>query len=246
MSQPILELRNVHAAYGKSEVLHGINMSVQPGEIVSVLGRNGMGKTTTLNSIVGLLAPTQGEVLFEGRDIAGREVDTIARAGISLVPEHRGIFTMLSVLENLKIAQRAHSPWSVSRVFDAFPRLRERSENSGGALSGGEQQMLAIARALLQGPKLLLLDEPTEGLAPVIVDELTALIRDVGASGIPIILVEQSFAVCKALANRHFILEEGLVVFEGDTATLEDDRTVLDRYLGLDIADDESHGAAHV
>lgn len=235
MSQPLLELRNVHAAYGKSEVLHGINMSVQAGEIVSVLGRNGMGKTTTLNSIVGLLAPTQGQVLFEGQDIAGREVDMIARAGISLVPEHRGIFTMLSVLENLQIAQRPHSPWTLERVFDAFPRLKERSRNSGGALSGGEQQMLAMARALVQGPQLLLLDEPTEGLAPVIVDELVALIADVGKSGITIMLVEQSFAVCRTLARRHYILEEGTVAFEGSTRMLEDDPTVLSRYLGLDI-----------
>ena len=246
MSQPILELRNVHAAYGKSEVLHGLNLWVQPGEIVSVLGRNGMGKTTTLNSIVGLLAPTQGQVLFEGQNISGQEVDVIVRAGISLVPEHRGIFAMLSVLENLQIAQCAHSTWTISRVFDAFPRLKERSKNFGNALSGGEQQMLAIARALLQGPKLLLLDEPTEGLAPVIVDELTALIRDVGASGIPIILVEQSFAICKALATRHFILEEGTVVFEGDTAALENDQTVLERYLGLNIANDESNRVTHV
>lgn len=246
MSQPILELRNVHAAYGKSEVLHGVNLCVQPGEIVSVLGRNGMGKTTTLNTIVGLLAPTQGQVLFEGKNISGKEVDVIVRAGISLVPEHRGIFAMLSVLENLQIAQCAHSPWTISRVFDAFPRLKERSKNFGNALSGGEQQMLSIARALLQGPKLLLLDEPTEGLAPVIVDELTALIRDVSASGIPIIFVEQSFAICKALATRHYILEEGAVVFEGDTASLESDQTVLERYLGLNIANDESNGVTHV
>ena len=246
MSQAILELRNVHAAYGKSEVLHGVNMSVRPGEIVSVLGRNGMGKTTTLNTIVGLLAPTRGQVLLEGKNISCHEVDVIARAGISLVPEHRGIFTMLSVLENLQIARRGHSPWTISRVFDAFPRLQERSNNSGSALSGGEQQMLAIARALLQGPKLLLLDEPTEGLAPVIVDEITALIREIGASGITILLVEQSFAICKALATRHFILEEGVVVFEGDTATLEEDKTVMDRYLGLNTDTERSHGAVHV
>lgn len=235
MSQPLLELRSVHAAYGKSEVLHGINMSVQAGEIVSVLGRNGMGKTTTLNCIVGLLPPTQGQVLFEGRDIAGREVDLIARGGISLVPEHRGIFTMLSVLENLQIAQRPHSTWTLERVLDAFPRLKERSRNSGSALSGGEQQMLAIARALVQGPRLLLLDEPTEGLAPVIVDELVTLIADVGKSGITIVLVEQSFAVCRKLAGRHYILEEGTVAFEGTTRMLEDDPMILSRYLGLDI-----------
>lgn len=235
MSQAILELRNVHTTYGKSEVLHGVSLSVYSGEIVSVLGRNGMGKTTTLKTIVGLLVPSQGHVLFEGRDIAGQEVDAIARSGISLVPEHRGIFAMLSVLENLQIAQRPHSAWTLDRVFEAFPRLKERSKNSGGALSGGEQQMLAIARALVQGPKLLLLDEPTEGLAPVIVDELVELIAEVGRSGIPIILVEQSFAVCRALAIRHYILEEGVVEFEGNTKTFDDDDTVLNRLLGLDV-----------
>lgn len=235
MSQAILELRNVHTAYGKSEVLHGVSLSVYPGEIVSVLGRNGMGKTTTLKTIVGLLVPSQGHVLFEGRDIAGQEVDAITRSGISLVPEHRGIFAMLSVLENLQIAQRPHSAWTLDRVFEAFPRLKERSKNSGGALSGGEQQMLAIARALVQGPKLLLLDEPTEGLAPVIVDELVELIAEVGRSGIPIILVEQSFAVCRAVAIRHYILEEGVVEFEGNTKTFDDDDTVLNRLLGLDV-----------
>jgi branched-chain amino acid transport system ATP-binding protein len=232
---PVLALQEVNASYGKSHVLHGVSMEVRRSEIVSVLGRNGMGKTTTLRTIVGLLPVQSGSVRFAGADLARIEVDEIARRGISLVPADRGIFTMLSVQENLQIAKRAHAIWTLERVYDNFPRLRERRRNLGGALSGGEQQMLSIARALVQGPKLLLLDEPTEGLAPVIVDELVRLIAEVGASGIPIVLVEQSFAVCKTLAARHYILEEGRVVFEGPTAALDADSSILDRFLGLDV-----------
>ena len=235
MSEAILVLEDVNASYGKSHVLHGVSMHVNAGEIVSGLGRNGMGKTTTLRTIVGLLRAHAGSVRFEGVDLVCMAVDDIALRGISLVPAHRGIFTLLSVQENLQIAQRKHAPWTLERVYDEFPRLRERRRNLGGALSGGEQQMLAIARALVQGPRLLLLDEPTEGLAPVIVDELTELIRGVGASGIPIVLVEQSFAVCRTLARRHYIIEEGVMVYEGRTEDLDADASVLERFLGLDI-----------
>jgi len=231
----VLELRDVHAAYGKSEVLHGVSLHVRAGEIVSILGRNGMGKTTTLNAIVGLLPVSAGSVHFEGRDLAGMGVEAIAQAGIALVPADRGIFQLLSVEENICIALRRHAEWTLEGVYRAFPRLRERKRNLGGALSGGEQQMLAMARALVQGPRLLLLDEPTEGLAPVIVDELTTLIADVGRSGVPIVMVEQSFEVCEALAGRHYILEEGRVVFEGTTAELQSDAGLLQRYLGLDV-----------
>jgi branched-chain amino acid transport system ATP-binding protein len=234
-SEPILVLDEVHASYGRSHVLHGVSLQVRPGEIVSVLGRNGMGKTTTLRTIVGLLSAQPGTIRFAGDDLASCEVDEIARRGISLVPADRGIFTMLSVRENLQIAQRAHSDWTLERVFDSFPRLRERQRNLGGALSGGEQQMLSIARALVQGPKLLLLDEPTEGLAPVIVEELVRLIAEVGRSGIPMVLVEQSFAVCRQLAARHYILEEGRVVFEGTSSELDQDSSILERFLGLDV-----------
>jgi branched-chain amino acid transport system ATP-binding protein len=198
-----------------------------------------MGKTTTLRAITGLLRAQSGSVRFQGADLAHLEVDEVARRGISLVPADRGIFTMLSVQENLQIAWREHAPWTIDRVYAAFPRLNERRRNLGGALSGGEQQMLSIARALVQGPKLLLLDEPTEGLAPVIVDELVKLIAEVGASGIPIVLVEQSFKVCKSLASRHYILEEGRVVFEGGTDELVADATILDRFLGLNVGTHE-------
>lgn len=238
MSEPVLVLDGVHASYGKSHVLHGVSMVVHAGEIVSLLGRNGMGKTTTLRTVVGQLPAHDGKVLFEGQCLERVPVDEISRRGIALVPAHRGIFALLSVEENLRIAQRPHAPWTLDLVYERFPRLRERLRNLGGALSGGEQQMLAMARALVQGPKLLLLDEPTEGLAPVIVDELVEIIAGVGRSGIPIVLVEQSYQICRALASRHYILEEGTVVHEGTTADLDADSSVLDRFLGLDV---ESH-----
>lgn len=235
MNEPILKLHDVHAAYGKSEVLHGVSLHVNDGEIVSILGRNGMGKTTTLNTIVGLLPMRAGTTVFQGRSLAGLDVEAIAQAGISLVPADRGIFQSLSVEENLRIAIRRGADWTLDRVYQAFPRLKERRCNLGGALSGGEQQMLSIARALLQGPKLLLLDEPTEGLAPVIVDELVALIAEVGRSGVSIVMVEQSFEACLALAGRHYILEEGHVVFEGTGSQLQSDPGLLQRYLGLEV-----------
>jgi branched-chain amino acid transport system ATP-binding protein len=235
MSEPVLVLDGVHASYGKSHVLHDVSMVVHAGEIVSLLGRNGMGKTTTLRTVVGLLPAHDGQVLFEGRCLESVSVDEISRRGISLVPAHRGIFTLLSVEENLRIAQRPQASWTLELVYERFPRLRERQRNLGGALSGGEQQMLAMARALVQGPKLLLLDEPTEGLAPVIVDELVEIIASVGRSGTPIVLVEQSYQVCRSLASRHYILEEGAVVYEGTTADLDADSSVLDRFLGLEV-----------
>lgn len=241
MNDPILQLDEVNASYGKSHVLHGVTLRVGPGEIVSLMGRNGMGKTSVLRAIVGLLPVQAGKVTFQGRSITGNAVDAIARSGIALVPADRGIFTLLSVEENLRVAARRGARWDLERVYESFPRLKERRRNPGGALSGGEQQMLAIARALLQGPSLLLLDEPTEGLAPVIVDELVQIIADVGRTGTPIILVEQTFSVCKTLASRHYILEEGLVVFHGTTGELEADPGILGRYLGM--ATDEAHPA---
>ena len=173
-----LELVDVHSGYGKSEVLHGVSLRIGAGEVVSLLGRNGMGKSTTLRTIVGLLQLRAGDILFEGRQLQDLPTDEISRMGISLVPEHRAIFGLLSVEENIRIAERRNAPWNLHRVYTEFPRLKERRSNLGSALSGGEQQMLSLARALVQGPKVLLLDEATEGLAPVIVDEIVEVIRD--------------------------------------------------------------------
>lgn len=233
METPLLRIRDVEAGYGKSQVLHGVSLEVHAGEIVGLMGRNGMGKTTSLKVMCGLLRATVGTVEFSGADISTLSVEQIARAGMALVPDHRGIFTLLSVEENLRIALRKGGPWNLQAVYEKFPRLRERHRNLGGALSGGEQQMLSIARALMQNPRVLLLDEPTEGLAPVIVDELVATIRDIARQGLSIVLVEQSFPICRALASRHYILEEGAVVFEGDNAKLDAQPEILNEYLGL-------------
>ena len=228
-----LLVEDVHAYYGKSHILQGVSLRVEPGEIVSLLGRNGAGKTTSLKSICGLIAPRRGRVAFNGVDIAGWAPYRIAQSGLGLVPENRGIFGRLTVEENLRIAQRRGSPWSLANVYEIFPRLEERRRNGGGQLSGGEQQMLSIARALLNGPKLLMLDEPVEGLAPVIVDEIVCQIRKIRDAGVPILLVEQNLAVCTALADRHYILELGHIVYEADAARFKADGNARDRYLGV-------------
>ena len=228
----MLELDSIHSFYGKSHVLEGVSLNVGEGELVTLLGRNGAGKTTTLRSIAGIVRPRTGSVRFMGRDLAGLPIHEIARAGIALVPEHRGIFGMLSVEENLQIAVTP-GWWTIKDVYDLFPRLYERRRNGGNALSGGEQQMLAMARALLCNPKLLLLDEPTEGLAPVIVDEIVKTLIDIRRTGMAVLLVEQNLAVCEKLADRHYVLEQGRIVYAGTNADFAADRSVRDRYLAL-------------
>ncbi|MDR2123805.1 MAG: ABC transporter ATP-binding protein [Desulfovibrio sp.] len=229
----MLILSDVHAYYGKSHILEGVSLSVGRGELVSLLGRNGAGKTTTLRSIVGVLRPASGSVTFEGRELVGREIYETARAGISLVPEHRGIFSMLTVEENLSIAARP-GEWTLKKIFGLFPVLYERRNNGGGALSGGEQQMLAIARGLLTNPKMLLLDEPTEGLAPVIVDDIVKVLAAVRQTGIAVLLVEQNLLICEKLADRHYVLEEGRIVYSGSAEDFARDRSnVRDRYLAI-------------
>ncbi|MFK7608177.1 MULTISPECIES: ABC transporter ATP-binding protein [unclassified Pseudomonas] len=229
----MLTVDSIHSYYDKSHVLEGVSLQVNPGELVTLLGRNGAGKTTTLRSILGIICPRQGEVRFNGQDMVGRKVFEIAREGLALVPEHRGIFRLLSVEENLRIAQRKSSRWQLEDVYAMFPRLKERRKNAGHALSGGEQQMLAIARALVNDPKLLILDEPTEGLAPVIVDELVKILRTIKEDGLPVLLVEQNLKVCDALADRHYVLEQGRVVYEGSAAEFRADPTIKNRYLAL-------------
>ncbi|WP_374637819.1 ABC transporter ATP-binding protein [Paracoccus sp. (in: a-proteobacteria)] len=230
---PALRLTDLHSFYGKSHILQGVTLEVGPGEIVTLLGRNGAGKSTTLKSAVGLITPRQGRVELEGRDVTGQSAYKIAAAGLSLVPEDRGIFQLLTVEENLRIAARRGSPWSLRDVYRIFPRLEERSRNGGGQLSGGEQQMLSIARALLNGPKVLMLDEPVEGLAPIIVEEIVAQIRLIRDEGVPILLVEQNLAVCSQLADRHYILELGQIAHCASAEDFRNDPDTIDRYLGV-------------
>ncbi|MBP1317170.1 ABC transporter ATP-binding protein [Herbaspirillum huttiense F1] len=232
----ILQVEDVHGYYGKSHILQGVSLQVDAGEVVTLLGRNGAGKTTTLKSIVGVVPPAQGRVLFEGQVISGLPSYKIAARGVCLVPEHRGIFKLLTVEENLTMAARKESAWGLDEVYTIFPRLKERRRNGGGQLSGGEQQMLAIARALMTHPRVLMLDEPVEGLAPVIVDEIVAQLRQIKATGMSIILVEQNLEVCTQLADRHYIVEQGRIVYSGSNAAFLADDGVKDRYLGVNLA----------
>jgi branched-chain amino acid transport system ATP-binding protein len=229
----MLTVENIHSYYDKSHVLEGVSLEVREGELVTLLGRNGAGKTTTLRSILGIVKPRQGQIRFNGQALVGQQTFEIARQGLALVPEHRGIFRLLSVEENLRIATRKGSRWQLADIYQMFPRLQERRKNGGNALSGGEQQMLAIARALLNDPKLLILDEPTEGLAPVIVDELVNILRRVKEGGLPVLLVEQNLMVCDKLADRHYVLEQGQVVYQGSAADFRADPTIKNRYLAL-------------
>ncbi|MBR7890171.1 ABC transporter ATP-binding protein [Marinomonas sp. A79] len=228
-----LVISNLHSYYGKSHILNGINLSVKSGEIVTLLGRNGAGKTTTLKTIVGIVKAQQGEVVLDNENLEGKEIFEIARRGISLVPEHRGIFGILSVEENLKIAINKNSPWSLDDIYDMFPRLKERRKNGGNALSGGEQQMLAIARALVNDPRILLLDEPTEGLAPVIVDEIVRILHQIRSAGVGVLLVEQNLSVCEKLADMHYIIELGEIVYQGTQAEFSNQNEIKNRYLAV-------------
>ena len=231
----ILEIDNGHAHYGKSHVLQGVTLRVNDGELVTLLGRNGAGKTTTLKCIVGVVPPTAGRIGFCGQAIQGLPPHVIAKRGVCLVPEHRGIFKLLTVEENLLLGQRKRSPWQLADVYRIFPRLKERRRNGGGQLSGGEQQMLAIGRALMNDPKLLMLDEPVEGLAPVIVEEIVAQLKTIKAAGVAILLVEQNLEVCTQLADRHYIIEQGAVVYSAANTAFLADEAIKDRYLGVGL-----------
>ncbi len=232
----ILEATDVHGCYGKSHVLQGVSLGVAEGEVIALLGRNGAGKTTTLKTIVGVVPAQAGSIRFMGQSLVGLAPHRIAAQGVCLVPEHRGIFKLLSVEENLTMAARRDSPWQLQDIYRIFPRLKERRRNGGSQLSGGEQQMLAIGRALMTRPKLLMLDEPVEGLAPVIVEEIVAQLLQIKAAGMPIILVEQNLAVCTQLADRHYIIEQGRVVYAASNAQFLADESVRNRYLGVSIA----------
>jgi len=232
VSAPLLEVREIHTAYGLSRVLFGVSLDVSAGECVSLLGRNGVGKSTTMRSIMGLTPPQAGRVRFKGADITGWEPYRVARAGIGFVPEDRRIFADLTVWENLDVAQRSGS-WTAERVFDLFPKLRELTGRNGGFLSGGEQQMLTIARTLMGNPTLLLLDEPSEGLAPLVVDHLGEQIARLKSEGLTILLAEQNVEFALRLADRVYVLEKGAVRFSGSAAALRDDNALRHELLAL-------------
>jgi branched-chain amino acid transport system ATP-binding protein len=229
----ILELRNVDTYYGIGHILHGLSLQVGEGEVVALLGRNGAGKTTTMRCIAGLNPPRRGAIVYKGEDIVGLDAHRISQKGIALVPETRGIFSYLSSYENLAIARRAGSRWQMDTVLERFPQLRQRLASKGRELSGGEQQMLAIARALLTGPDLLLLDEPSQGLAPLIVNAVMSTIRELKRERVSMLLVEQNAEMALQLADRVYVIDHGTVVFEGTPERLRADRQVTATYLGV-------------
>ena len=237
-STPLLEGRGLDTYYGQSHVLRGVSLRIAAGEAIGLMGRNGMGKTTLIRTLVGLVRPRAGAVLFDGEDITGLPTFAIARRGIAYVPEGRGIFTSLSVAENLAIAarpaRRGTTPgWSVARVLEVFPRLANRLGNRGDQLSGGEQQMLAIARALLSNPRLIILDEATEGLAPIVRDEIWKTVALIRSTGMATLVVDKTVAAVTAIADRIVILVKGEVVFEDTPARLTADPQLMHRHLGV-------------
>jgi branched-chain amino acid transport system ATP-binding protein len=229
---PLLDVRDIHTAYGLSRVLFGVSVAVNGGECVCLLGRNGVGKSTTMRSIIGLTPPQAGRVAWKGTDITGWPPYRVARAGIGFVPEDRRIFADLTVWENLDVARKP-GPWTVERVFDLFPKLRDLSGRNGGYLSGGEQQMLTIARTLMGNPELLLLDEPSEGLAPLVVDHLLEQITRLKREGLTILLAEQNVEFSLALAERVYVLEKGSIRFSGPASRLRDDEALRHELLAL-------------
>ena len=234
---PIVETCELHSYYGASHILHGVGFSVRAGEAVGLMGRNGMGKTTLIRTLLGHLPPRRGEVKINGNLMTGAEPHLIARQGIAYVPEGRGIFPNLTVKENLVMAARpgfqGQTDWTYERILETFPRLAERLTNGGQQLSGGEQQMLSIGRALMTNPSLLILDEATEGLAPLIAQEIWRIIRAIRDSGIAAIVVDKNFAAVSALTDRNVILVKGRVVFEGSSAELRAQPQIMQQYLGI-------------
>jgi len=237
MGEAILEARELHAYYGASHILHGVDFRIERGETVGLMGRNGMGKSTLIRSMLGIVKPRSGEVLVCGTPMTGAEPFLVARKGIAYVPEGRGIFPNLTVRENLVMAARAgpdgRRDWTYERVLTTFPRLAERIDNGGWKLSGGEQQMLTIGRALMTNPDLLILDEATEGLAPLIAREIWGIVGDIRRHGIATLIVDKNHAAIAAIAHRNVILVKGRVVFEGDSATLLAEPELLHKHLGV-------------
>jgi branched-chain amino acid transport system ATP-binding protein len=233
----LLEGRDLHTYYGQSHILRGVTFGIRPGETIGLMGRNGMGKSTLIRTMMGLVPPKRGTVRVDGQDVTGTEPYRMAQAGIAYVPEGRGIFSTLSVRENLEIAARAGTDgktvWTPARVLELFPRLSERITNRGDQLSGGEQQMLAVGRALTTNPRLLILDEATEGLAPLIRDEIWKTIRLVRDSGIATIIVDKTVAAVTAISDRVVVLVKGEIVFNGQPGALTSDAALMQRHLGV-------------
>jgi branched-chain amino acid transport system ATP-binding protein len=235
----LLEIRDLNTYYGASHVLQGINLDVAQGELVALLGRNGMGKSTTLKSVIGLVKGRSGTVTFDGREITGHAPYKVARAGIGYVPEERRIFPDLSVLDNLSLGIKGGkisnpgdpNVWTIERIFHHFPRLQERKDQKGRFLSGGEQQLLAIGRSLMGNPKLLLVDEPTEGLAPLMVKEVRNVLYEINQAGVSILLVEHNLKVALSLAHRVYLMGKAHIGFDGTVEELKDNRTARERYL---------------
>ena len=230
----LLEVDGLNSYYGDSHILFDVKMRVEAKEVVALLGRNGAGKTTTLRSLMGVVTPRSGSITLEGEAIAGQPPYVIARRGIQLVPEERRIFGSLNVEENLDLAMiTAPGHWPLERIYETFPRLAERRKSRGTDLSGGEQQMLAIARALIRAPKIMLLDEPFEGLAPIIVRDLMNVCRKLAEEGQTIVVVEQNVVAAMAIAHRAYVINNGHIVFDGSVAELKAQPDVMTRYLGI-------------
>lgn len=233
----LLEINETHTYFGKSHILHGVSMEVEKGEIVTLVGRNGVGKSTTLKSIVGLAPPQGGSIRFKGQEIAGWRPHKICRLGVGYVPEERRIFPKLTVRQNLLVGmkpkQDVTNPWTIDRVYGFFPLLEQRDRQKGGNLSGGEQQMLTIGRTLMGNPEILLVDEPTEGLAPFLVDMVVEILQNINAESVSILLVEHAMDVALGLASRAFVMSKGEIVFRGTSEELSADKEVRKRYLEI-------------
>lgn len=234
----ILELKGINTFYEKSHILHDVSMHVNKGEVVGLLGRNGVGKSTTLKSISGVVAPRTGSILFNRKEVVGMKPHQVTRLGVGYVPEERRIFPILTVHQNLLLGQKPgklqnqiKEGWTIERAYALFPQLRARQTSKGGHLSGGEQQMLTIVRTLMGNPELLLLDEPTEGLAPMLVDTVSDVIREIHKAGISILLVEQGIEVILDLTTRAYVMSKGQIVFDGTSQELADNREVREKYL---------------
>ena len=233
----MLEINNMETSYGQSQVLFGIDLKINQGEVVTLIGRNGMGKTTTINSIMGLIKIKSGLIIFDGNHVHNKPPYKVARTGIGLVPEGRQIFPNLSVYENLVATYlnryKNSNPWTLKRVLKLFPRLNDRLKNMGNQLSGGEQQMLAIGRALMTNPRLLILDEATEGLAPLIKKEIWDCLKGLKSNGQSILVVDKNIKALTDLADRHYIMEKGRIEWNGNSSTLKSNKEIQHRYLGI-------------